>query len=106
MGTMTFSAIELVALSLYIFFYSDDINEMIETGFACFALATTMFIYCWMIKRKRLINSAITQLDTVIDQSECIFLTATMHSMLSIYPFGNNNKNKTKIKQESMKVSS
>lgn len=80
MGTMIFSAITLVALSMYILFYSDDINETIETGFACFAFATTMFIYCWMIKRKPLINSAITQLDTVIDQSKCIFITRTTHN--------------------------
>lgn len=73
MGTMIFSAVLLVALSLYILFYSDEMNEMIETGFACFAFATSMFIYCWMIKRKPLINSAITQLDTVIDQSKCCF---------------------------------
>lgn len=84
MANMIFHAITLVALSLYILFHSDDINETIETGFACFAFATTMFIYCWMIKRKPLIDSAITKLDTVIDQSKYIFITRTTH----IYPFG------------------
>lgn len=75
MVTMIFSSINLIALFVYILLYSDDINETIEAGFACFGLATTMFIYCWMIRSKPLINAAITQLDTVIDQSKCTFYT-------------------------------
>lgn len=68
--TITAEIIILFALFLFVIQHLDDINTAIETGFACFAFATTIFIYFWMIKSKPRINSVLTKIETIIEQSE------------------------------------
>lgn len=63
-------AILLVGTFKYAFQYIDDIYEATEPAFAGFAFATSMFIYIWMISKKKPINKTIGQLEIYVNESK------------------------------------
>lgn len=66
-------SIELITLSgsyLYVLEILHDIDAATEPGFVCFAFATTIFIYTWLILRKRSIEHSLELLESYIDESK------------------------------------
>lgn len=64
----------LIGTFKYALEHLDDIDEATEPAFASFAFATSMFIYIWMISKRRSISSTIDQLEFYVNESKTFFL--------------------------------
>ncbi|XP_055319545.1 uncharacterized protein LOC129577107 [Sitodiplosis mosellana] len=58
----------LTTTLIYVLQNLQNIDEATEPGFACFAYATSMFIYVWMISKKHLISSSIDHLECCVNE--------------------------------------
>lgn len=59
----------LIGSFLYVLSHLNDIDEATDPGFACFAFLTTIFIYVWLISKKRLIKTVMETLESSANQS-------------------------------------
>lgn len=78
-SNLIIEAILLIGTFKYAFQHLDDINEATEPAFAGFAFATSMFIYIWMISKKKSINFAIEQLETEVNGSKTTLFYFIFH---------------------------
>lgn len=60
----------LIGSFLYVLNNLDDVDEATEPGFVCFAFGTTVFIYVWLISKKRSIETAIEFLESNVNDSK------------------------------------
>lgn len=60
----------LVGSFLYVLTNLDDVDEATEPGFVCFAFGTTLFIYVWLISKKRSIETTIELLESNVNESK------------------------------------
>lgn len=67
---LTIEAMVLTGSFIYVLNHLDDIHEATEPGFVCVAIATTMFIYIWMICHRQSIKSVIDRLDLCVKESK------------------------------------
>lgn len=59
----------LIGSFLYVLNNLDDVDEATEPGFVCFALGTTIFIYVWLISKKRSIETVIEIIESNVNES-------------------------------------
>lgn len=59
---------------LYVLSHLDDIDEATDPGFTCFAFLTTIFIYVWLISKKRLIRTVMETLESSANESNTSIL--------------------------------
>lgn len=55
---------------IYVIQNIENIDEATEPGFVCFAYSTSMFIYVWLISKKRSISLAIDKMETRVHESK------------------------------------
>lgn len=84
---LSIEMIVFITSFIYVLKNLQDIDEATEPGFACFAFLTSMFIYVWMISKKKLISSSIDQLESCVDKSIVFFTVQN----LTIYLTQNSN---------------
>lgn len=60
----------LIGTFKYALEHLQDFDEATEPAFASFAFATSMFIYIWMISKRRSISFAIDQLEFYVNESK------------------------------------
>lgn len=66
-------AILLIGTFKYAFQHLSNIDEATEPAFAGFAFATSMFIFIWMISKRKSINFVIGELETEANESKMNF---------------------------------
>lgn len=64
--TVTFPTMLLIGSFRYTLQQIDNIDEATEPGFVCCAYITSISTYCWLIHKKRLIKSAIKELEAIV----------------------------------------
>lgn len=64
----------LIGTFKYALEHLDDIDEATEPAFASFAFATSMFIYIWMISKRRSISTTIDQLEFYVNESKSFYI--------------------------------
>lgn len=67
---VTFEAVSFIGVFLYALRIKEDFAALIETCFVCVGLATTMFIYTWLVVRRHQIEQSIDQLESYVNESK------------------------------------
>lgn len=67
---LTIEAVLLVGTLKYALQHIEDIDDATEPAFASFAFATSMFVYIWMISKRRTICLAIDHLEKYVNESK------------------------------------